>query len=227
MVSPSSVRTRANARQAIVQLVGRGLQKLQPELDVGVGGLGQPDLGRIGLRRNLAPRAFIVLERILRVLGLEVGNRMKCALDIEGAHLGQRVNFEDMVGIRVRNLTGIRLPLDVMRLSSMFRPDSPDSDHPDRRATSLILNELERRGKIFGAHDLGHGQKADLRSSARDVNVAIVRRLAQRGCLRFRVGELYRVAGLDRCAVLVWLEKVVLEFQRRVRVGADTREKEE
>lgn len=95
---------RPNAREGcrtVVQIVRRSFQELQSELEVVIRGLRKPDLGAVGLRCDLAPGGFVVLERILRVLGLEVRNRMKRAPDIEGADLGQRVNLEDMVGIRV------------------------------------------------------------------------------------------------------------------------------
>src|SRR5262249_3103897 len=99
---------------------------------------------------------------------------MKCALDIEGAHLGQRVNFEDMVGIRVRNLVRIRLSLNMMRFAAVLRPDSPDADHPNRGATFLVLDKLEYRRNVFGVHDLRNGQETDLGCSPRDMNVPIV-----------------------------------------------------
>src|SRR5882724_9375048 len=55
---------------------------------------------------------------------------------------------------RSLDLARIRFPLHMKRFASVFRPDSPDPDHPDRAATFLVLNELERRQKVFGVHDL-------------------------------------------------------------------------
>jgi len=39
------------------------------------------------------------------------------------------VDLKDVVGIRVRDVVGIGLTLDMMRFATVFWPDAPDADH--------------------------------------------------------------------------------------------------
>src|SRR5262249_34854850 len=114
------------------------------------------DLCRLSFGCDLAPSALVVLEGILRVLGLEVGNRVEAAPDTKWAHLGQWMDLKDVIRIRVRDVVGIGLTLNVMRFAPVLRPDAPDADHLNG-AAEVVLDVLEGLGEVGGVHDLGDG----------------------------------------------------------------------
>jgi hypothetical protein len=128
------------------------------------------------------------------------------------------VDLKDVVGIRVRDVVGIGLTLDMMRFTTVLWPDAPDADHLNG-AAEVVLDVLEGLGEVGGVHDFGDGQQSNFGSRTRNVNVAVVGRLARRRSLRFGMGELGRIGRLNRSPVLVSLNKVVLEFKGGVRTG--------
>src|SRR5207253_2405637 len=108
--------------------------------------------------------------------GLIPYDRREARLDIRTPDLGERMQFEAVVWVRVaRERHGVTLRLSAVVLRRMLEPQAPGT----RQVHVLVRDgcgfEVVRdTGELLSVHDLGHHRQANRCPTARDVEIAVV-----------------------------------------------------